>query len=90
MVLCDLETSSRIRRPWPALGCSAIGGKNCIDESPMYTYIGITTYDDEAPILRFPKTSHLVSEKFENSRTTLSFHILKDKHPCSLVKKGKI
>ena len=22
----DLETSSRMRRPWPALGCSAIGG----------------------------------------------------------------
>ena len=28
VVLCDLETSSRMRRPCPALGCSAIGGKN--------------------------------------------------------------
>ena len=27
VVVCDLETSSRMRRPWPALGCSAIGGK---------------------------------------------------------------
>ena len=26
VVVCDLETSSRMRRPWPALGCSAIGG----------------------------------------------------------------
>jgi len=26
VVVCDLETS-RMRRPWPALGCSAIGGK---------------------------------------------------------------
>jgi len=25
VVLCDLETSSRMRRSWPALGCSAIG-----------------------------------------------------------------
>jgi len=24
VVVCDLETSSRMRRPWPALGCSAI------------------------------------------------------------------
>ena len=28
VVVCDLETSSRLRRPWPALGCSAIGTKN--------------------------------------------------------------
>ena len=27
VVLCDLETSSRMRRRWPALGCSAIGKK---------------------------------------------------------------
>ena len=27
--VCDLETSSRMRRPWPALGCSAIGNKKC-------------------------------------------------------------
>ena len=26
VVVCDLETSSRMRRSWPALGCSAIGG----------------------------------------------------------------
>ena len=26
-VACDLETSSRMRRPWPALGCSALGKK---------------------------------------------------------------
>jgi len=24
IVVCDLETSSRMRRPWPVLGCSAI------------------------------------------------------------------
>jgi hypothetical protein len=28
VVVCDLETSSRIRRPWPVLGCSAMGEKN--------------------------------------------------------------
>ena len=27
VVVCDLETSSRMRRSWPALGCSAIGRK---------------------------------------------------------------
>ena len=26
VVVCDLETSSRMRRSWPALGCSAMGG----------------------------------------------------------------
>ena len=26
VVVCYLETSSRMRRPWPALGCNAIGG----------------------------------------------------------------
>ena len=25
VVVCDLETSSRMRTPWPALGCSATG-----------------------------------------------------------------
>ena len=25
-VVCHQETSSRRRKPWPALGCSAIGG----------------------------------------------------------------
>ena len=31
VVVCDLETSSRMRMPWPALGCRAIGGKkNCV------------------------------------------------------------
>jgi hypothetical protein len=29
IVVCDLETS-KIRRPWPALGRSAIGGKNIV------------------------------------------------------------
>jgi len=24
VVVCDLESSSRMSRPWPALGCSAI------------------------------------------------------------------
>ena len=28
VVVCDLETSSRTRRPWPALDCRAIGEKN--------------------------------------------------------------
>ena len=27
IVVCDLETSSRMRRPWLALGCSAIEKK---------------------------------------------------------------
>ena len=27
VVVCDLETSSRMRRSWPALGCSTIGKK---------------------------------------------------------------
>ena len=27
VVVCDLEASSRKRRPWPALGCSAIEKK---------------------------------------------------------------
>ena len=27
VVVCDLQTSSRIRRSWPALSCSATGGK---------------------------------------------------------------
>jgi len=27
VVVCDLETSTRMRRPWPALGCSAMGKK---------------------------------------------------------------
>ena len=27
VVECDLETSPRMRRPWPMLGCSAIGKK---------------------------------------------------------------
>ena len=27
VVVCDLETSSRMGRPWPALGCSAIEKK---------------------------------------------------------------
>ena len=26
VIVCDQETSSRMRRPWPALGCSAMGG----------------------------------------------------------------
>ena len=26
-VVCDLETSSRMRRPWTALGCSVMGGE---------------------------------------------------------------
>ena len=26
VVVCDLETSSRMRRPWPTGGCRAIGG----------------------------------------------------------------
>ena len=30
VVVCDLETSSRKRRPWPALGSNAIGKKNVI------------------------------------------------------------
>ena len=30
VVVCDLETSSIMRRPWPALGCSAIGKKNVL------------------------------------------------------------
>ena len=25
VVVCDLETSSRMMRPWPVLGCGAIG-----------------------------------------------------------------
>ena len=28
VVVCDLETSSRMRRPWPASGCSARGKKS--------------------------------------------------------------
>ena len=27
VVVCDLETSSRMRRPWPTLGHTAIGGE---------------------------------------------------------------
>ena len=37
VVVCDLETSSRMRRPWPALGCSAIGKKK--HEDTMYVEI---------------------------------------------------
>jgi len=29
MVVWDLETSPRMRRPWPALGCSAMGWGSC-------------------------------------------------------------
>ena len=35
VVMCDLETSSRMRRPWPALGCSAIGGKKSAVETVL-------------------------------------------------------
>ena len=30
VVVCDLETSSRMRRPWAALGCCAIGEKESV------------------------------------------------------------
>jgi len=32
VVVCDLETS-RMRRPWPALGRSATGGDTCVKEN---------------------------------------------------------
>jgi len=38
VVLCDLETSSRMRRPWPALGCSAIGGGEIRDINMVYYF----------------------------------------------------
>ena len=45
VVLCDLETSSRMRRPWPALGCSARGGKKFVDckiTRPLLIFMMIT------------------------------------------------
>jgi hypothetical protein len=45
VVVCDVETS-RMRRPWPALGLSAAGGKNfmwCIYQGCKY----LRRYSDE-------------------------------------------
>jgi hypothetical protein len=39
VVVCDLETSSRMRRPWPALGCSAIGKKTLWSDYILAVYI---------------------------------------------------
>jgi hypothetical protein len=44
VVTCDLETS-RMRRPWPALGCSAIEKKKVCkegDKSSCHIYKGMT------------------------------------------------
>ena len=40
VVVCDLETS-RMRRPWPALGCGSTGEKIYIH---IYTYIYVCIY----------------------------------------------
>ena len=40
VVVCYLEISLRMRRPWPAVGCSAIGGKN----PPVYLQLFIRKY----------------------------------------------
>ena len=52
VVVCDLETSSRMRRPWPTGGCGAIGGgkwlkwydKNRGFKKLYKNDMGITTY----------------------------------------------
>ena len=38
VVVCDLETS-RMRRPWPALGRSATGGNNIIFSSMCFVFL---------------------------------------------------
>jgi len=38
VIVCDLETSSRMRRPWPTLGCSAIWKKKMLE-------INMTSHD---------------------------------------------
>jgi len=44
VVVCDLETSSRMRRPWPALGSSAIGGeKKTLECVPYLQFIELLT-----------------------------------------------
>ena len=43
VVVCDLETSSRMRRPWSTLGCGAIGKQN-INTGRYLAYKQIPTF----------------------------------------------
>ena len=40
-VVCDLETSSRMRRPWPPLGCSAMGGGRHLEVSATGKFLAL-------------------------------------------------
>jgi hypothetical protein len=45
VVVCDLETSSRMRMPWPALGCSAMG-EGGLSRRPNLHYLPHDTPQD--------------------------------------------
>jgi len=59
VVVCDLETS-RMRRPWPALGRSATGGKNTVLYMYMFRAISCSSSGGQIVLIQ-----HLVIIQFD-------------------------
>ena len=81
VVVCDLETSSSKRRPWPELGCSAIGKKIHLCVTLYYLEIILTTSVSHYILLTYEPHSLLHHSGVIFLFLHLTFYLLVSKIP---------